>query len=350
MGSPVRIRPWSLILAGSGVVLITAGVCWWVRPHPSNPLGVTPALPRLVLDASPRDLGVVLPGAALSLQYEIQNPGGRELNISELHTSCGCAPARLDRNPIPPGEKAVITVSFHAPPVAGPVTHLLNFRTDDPDHPNVECVFQAMAKRSVEVVPPHVYVGVLLCSQKVIHEVELCSTDAVPFEVRAIRPSASWVHVEALPGQARYRHVFRVSVEGQAQPGPFSESIEFTTSCPKQEQIVVPVVGEVASGLRISPASLLLHSAAAGSTLDGKMTITASGDTPPLETVTIKSTDWQVLSWKTERASPSAWRLCFRVRVPSAVGYKRTSLVLRGPSVQEVPLSCLVSRAEPTKQ
>jgi hypothetical protein len=305
----------------------------------------------LILDTSPRDLGVTLPGEKVSFQYNLQNTGGKELVISELHTSCGCSPAHLDTNPVPIGGSAVIGVSFQAPPASGVVGHSVMFHTNDPDQQDIELRFQVLVKRPIEAVPPNIYAGVVMCGASATHDLELCGTDGSPFEVKGIRPSVPWIRVTPLANQSSHRRLFRVAIEDVSNPGAISESVQFLTSCPRQEQVVVPILGEIVAAHRVSPASLLLNSASAGSLVDAKFTINApSGGEPTIKSVAIKADEWQVSFWKTEKRTDSSLLLRVQLRLPSSTGYKRTALILDGiggSTTQQIPVSCVVTDALP---
>jgi hypothetical protein len=341
-----------VITGGCLALALVAGAWVLTRPRPSEPH--TPvAQPRLGVDTAFRDLGIVLPGGKLDVTYRLENLGEEDLIVSNLHSSCGCAPAVIDTNTIPPGGSAAVTVSYRAPMTAGVAGHAVLFRTNDPEHPDVYLPFQVLVRRPIEPLPPNLYAGVVPSGQSVTHDLELDSTEGVPFEVKAISASAPWIRVERLPVQAVRRLGFRVTITGGPNRGAFAESIRFVTSCPKQDEVVVPVLGETVSASRITPASLLLNGAASGATVDTKLLVTSvAGDVSPIHSVATKDGDWQVLSWKLERKSPAVSELHMQIRVPSAAGYQRTTLVLRdatGVPTQEILLTCLVSDKRPAR-
>jgi len=300
-----------------------------------------------------RDLGVVYPGDEVQLQYHLGNTGVDELVISDLHSSCGCAPATIDTTSIPPGGEATIKVHFHTPLEAGLIGHAVRFQTNDPEYGSVSLSFQVLARRAIEVAPPNLFTGAVMYGADVSHDLELCSTDGQAFQVKKYSANASWIHLAPLGPDFR-QHRFRVTIDAHAPLGSFSESAEFVTTCPRQEKVIVPIRGEVVSPFEISPARLLLRSAPATSIVDAKLLIAS----PPKVDYTIQSVDtqdkeWRVVSWKLERMSGAKYCLYLRVRVPSAAGYKRTTLVLKPSAAdpeQQVPMSCMVGEREtPTR-
>jgi hypothetical protein len=158
------------------------------------------------------------------------------------------------------------------------------------------------------------------------------------------------MRVERLAKEAPHRSSFRVVIEGRPTLGVFSESIRFITTSQKQEVVIVPVHGEMVACQQVTPTCLLLKTTPAGSKVEAKFAITAQADAGSgITSVESKAADWQVVSWHVGRVSETRAFLQVELRVPSAAGYKRTFLVLRGEEgtlPQEVLLTCLVSEKE----
>ncbi len=340
------IRTLIWILAGFALLVALGACCWRLTLHAGSQPHPYADQPRLKVDTSHRDLGSVYPGDKVELQYPLENVGGGELIISDLHTSCGCAPATIDTNPIPPGGRATISVSFQTPMTAGIVGYGLGFQTNDPNLPQVRLTFQVLARRAIEACPPNVFAGAVPRGNSVSHDLELCSTDGMAFDVKAHWSSVNWIRLERLAGSTSLRYVYRVTIDGTESLGTFSESVEFLTSCTKQEKVVVPVLGEMVSGHRSIPANLLLKSTPVGAVVDAKVVIKPQDSGYGIRSVEVQHDEWQVASWKLERDKENTFVLHLQVRVPAMPGYKRTVLVLRpsGTSApHEIPLSCLVT-------
>lgn len=205
----LRIQTW--ILGGCGLLLVLLALCWRLTlSSPMQPQQYTDH-PCLKVDRSHRDLGSVFPGDKVELQYQLSNNGGGELVVSGLRTPCGCAPATIDTNPIPPGGHATISISFHAPSSAGVTGYSAWFQTNDIDHPDVQLTFQVMARLAIESCPPNVFAGAVIRGGSVSHDFELCSTDGTAFEIKAHRASANWIHVERRAGSTSICHTYRIT-------------------------------------------------------------------------------------------------------------------------------------------
>jgi Protein of unknown function (DUF1573) len=70
-------------------------------------------LPKMEFSSTHVDLGKVVQGNKVDLSYSFKNTGGAPLVITDVRGSCGCTVGKnWPKEPIAPGEKADIAVSF----------------------------------------------------------------------------------------------------------------------------------------------------------------------------------------------------------------------------------------------
>ncbi len=72
----------------------------------------TQAAPPIVFEPTELDLGVGKPGEKLTSEVTLRNTGTTPLKIIRMKGSCSCTVPSIDREVIPPGETAKITVAF----------------------------------------------------------------------------------------------------------------------------------------------------------------------------------------------------------------------------------------------
>jgi len=70
--------------------------------------------PKIYAPIDHFDFGKVVEGQIVNHDFEIQNTGNAELNISDVHASCGCTAAKPEKSDLKPGEKTNINVSFNS--------------------------------------------------------------------------------------------------------------------------------------------------------------------------------------------------------------------------------------------
>lgn len=107
-------------------------------------------------------------GGNVDHQFKIKNSGTSDLTIANMSTSCMCTQVFLQKGEsvsprfgmkghasegawkgvVKPGEEALIVAVFdptaHGPQGVGPVSRLVSFETNDPDHPYVEFAFNGV--------------------------------------------------------------------------------------------------------------------------------------------------------------------------------------------------------------
>ncbi len=107
-------------------------------------------------------------GGKVERSFKIKNVGNKELTIANLSTSCMCTVVYLKRgnekgpefgmkgmasasswtghlSPNEEGEViAVFDPAFHGPTGIGPISRIVSFETNDPDHPYVEFSFSGV--------------------------------------------------------------------------------------------------------------------------------------------------------------------------------------------------------------
>jgi hypothetical protein len=59
-----------------------------------------------------QNFGFVHQGGTVHLNYELTNTGDKPLIISNYEVECGCTVMKAPENPIPPGEKYVLQITF----------------------------------------------------------------------------------------------------------------------------------------------------------------------------------------------------------------------------------------------
>lgn len=98
-------------------------------------------------------------------EYKIKNTGDKDLEIANMNTSCACSKtyfkSQKGESPkfsmkgmsapsswkgiLSSGEEGVVVFSFdptyHGPSAVGPISRIVSFETNDPDHPYIELSF-----------------------------------------------------------------------------------------------------------------------------------------------------------------------------------------------------------------
>ncbi len=70
--------------------------------------------PVLAFSESSRDFGDITQGEKVEHVFKFENKGDTPLIISNVAASCGCTVPNWPKDPIPPGEKGEIKVTFNS--------------------------------------------------------------------------------------------------------------------------------------------------------------------------------------------------------------------------------------------
>ena len=70
--------------------------------------------PVITFDKSEHDFGTLLQGEVVSYSFHFTNTGNMPLIISEVGSSCGCTVGDYPREPIAPGKKGDIKVTYNS--------------------------------------------------------------------------------------------------------------------------------------------------------------------------------------------------------------------------------------------
>ncbi len=98
------------------------------------------------------DWGTVAPGK-LTTVVEVKNVGTGELKISDVHPSCGCTAAPIDKNVLQPNEIGKISVSLDVSTRSGPVEKTISITSDDAANAVQILRLRANIRRPLTVTP-----------------------------------------------------------------------------------------------------------------------------------------------------------------------------------------------------
>ena len=95
-----------------------------------------PAGPVLALAAERHDFGRVQQGELVKHTFVLTNDGSQDLLITGVKPSCGCTAPAWPRQPIRPGEKAEIQVTFNTAGKLGPQQKYISLSTNAAPQPH----------------------------------------------------------------------------------------------------------------------------------------------------------------------------------------------------------------------
>lgn len=128
----------SLFLAGL-IIYVLSGCAIAEQPNPQPP----PAPAQETPDASVWDFGRVPQGEKGKHSFVLKNATQKDLTIIDVHASCGCTTAAVEKKALAPGEETQIEVTFNSSGYSGAIQQFVYVRTDDLDNPIVRYIIKA---------------------------------------------------------------------------------------------------------------------------------------------------------------------------------------------------------------
>ena len=126
------------------VVLAVSGVSY-AQSHDGQPTATTTAAPATAAPASSlkpenlsfneeiHDFGTVAEGGDINTEFVFKNTGKEPIIIQSVNVSCGCTSPSWSKDPVLPGKKGIIPVTYHTQGRVGqfnkPITVMSNAGT-----------------------------------------------------------------------------------------------------------------------------------------------------------------------------------------------------------------------------
>ncbi len=148
------------------------------------------AQPRLeIIGGDTYDWGKVTPGR-LTAVVKVRNAGDAELRISDVHASCGCTVASVDRTRLAPGDTASMNIALDATTRSGTVVKKVSIASNDSTDPFRPLYVKAQIFRSLVLSP----LGVMTFTDAVVG----AESAATPMTIRNAGTTPFTVEVPTL--------------------------------------------------------------------------------------------------------------------------------------------------------
>ncbi len=226
------------------------------------------------------DLGEREQGDQIIMEFAMRNTGDATLVVDDIRSSCACTvleeggtrgPQQVASLQIGPGESKALQLQLLINGVSGtPLTHVLNFHTNDPERPRGQIAARVSRVRGgVFTTPSSVLLGKLSVGETIKAMVTVWDDGIEASDVTAMESSnPQLVGVHARPsdgagspnaGNTPYRRIYVFDLACTARAvGDINEAVTLRFSGQKKSQLTVPVSGRVVGAVEASPAKLVL--------------------------------------------------------------------------------------------
>ncbi len=220
-------------------------------------------MPRVVLEESEADLGVLDKLAECSHVFWVRNEGTAPLELERGRTTCTCMMSDLPPEPIPPGGRAAIRVGAKATAKHGPFDHTAFVLTNDPEQKSFSLRITGITCVHLGTSPEELSFPVMERDQTYTGRAVLYTQVWEKFEISEVKPSLAELAWEMEPAtakelqelQARAGYAIRLTVPPGQKAGSFREWLEFRIAAPGAESedhsVRLNLVGSVPSPVEV---------------------------------------------------------------------------------------------------
>jgi len=213
-------------------------------------------VPALSVEPQSLDFGTMEQHEAKQSFLTLTNTGSAELNITKVHSTCGCTVATPAKNVLMPGESTRVDVTFNSENYQGDQIKYITIASNDP----------ALTKKEI-MIRAHIHVPLLAFPPKGLRfesvragdstslGLQLSSEDVAKLEIKPVRWNKDLFDVKVYPDYHDKPNQVGVffSIKEGAPQGSFEEIVRLESNVPGQPFLDYDIKGRVVADIVIEP-------------------------------------------------------------------------------------------------
>lgn len=203
----------------------------------------TPSGPRVYVALPNYDFGVMQKGTTLSHEFELENRGDEPLELTAGQPSCKCTIGEVPKDPVPPGGKVLVKVTWTAKIDPGEFRQTAPILTNDLKNPRVELQVFGNVIRTSGLEPQDFDFGRVRVGKPAEAEAVLTSTEKDSFKLTVdpvlgedgeplIVAETIALGADELPAGAKSGYRINLKSSGRMPLGYFSQLVTMQTDLP----------------------------------------------------------------------------------------------------------------------
>jgi len=214
-----------------------------------------------MFEQTEHDFGYVARGAKAEFEFVLSNVYLEDVHIVGVTSSCGCTTPRIKQEWLKTYEKGAIIAHFNTPSFLGRKGATLTVTFDKPFYAEVQLHVTGFVRSDVVLSPASAGLGSV--DQGAPAEAKIAvnyagRSDWKILEVKSANPHLSGTVVETARRGGQVAYDLSVHLDRGAPVGYLNDHLLLVTNDRQSPQIPVPVEGNVASTVTVSPASLFM--------------------------------------------------------------------------------------------
>jgi hypothetical protein len=271
------MRPIAVVLTLTAVVAAGIGGVFYARsqnePAPTTEKVELAApdgpLPKAVVDEDTYDFGVMELHTKQSHDFVIRNEGVAPLKLAKGESTCKCTLSDLAKKDIPPGEEAIVTLTWEPKAVQTDFEHGAKVITNepDPDHPDqnriISLTVMGNVVSSISLAPSSDWsVGVITENERPGEVTgHIYSELFDKFEIKSIEGSSEYLTAEATPLTDQEKEMFKaksgysihVILSNEIPVGRFQGTLKVKTDVKDGVEFNIPILATRTGPVHVIP-------------------------------------------------------------------------------------------------
>jgi len=202
------------------------------------------AQPRISVDRTTVDLGVIYNGTVRKARVVVKNIGKDTLKILGVHTSCGCTTVKRPRVTLKPGESDAVEVEFNSTGFRGKITKQVSIQSNDALNPQVGVSIVGDVIDELEPVNRSsvVWLGAIPMGKTVEQPIAFKNVSGKPITLRGYKSSSEQVIARMDERSVLPADTIRIIVRVTPKKMDYSsEQLLLETDSNKQSQVPISI-------------------------------------------------------------------------------------------------------------
>lgn len=207
-------------------------------------LSLTFAQPKVTVDRTNVDLGVIYNGATKKARVVVKNSGKDTLKILGVYTSCGCTTVKQPKTTLTAGESDAVEVDFNSTGFRGKITKHITIQTNDPALPQVGITLVGDVIDELEPVSRSsvIWLGAIPVGKAVEQPIAFKNVSGKPMTLRGYKSSSEQVVARLDQRSVLPADTIRIFIKVTPKKMDYSsEQILLETDSNKQAQVPIRV-------------------------------------------------------------------------------------------------------------
>lgn len=277
------------------------------------------------------DFGEVSQGDEVKHDYEVENAGKAELEIINVHGSCGCTHAAAEKTKLEPGEKTLINGTLNSTGKQGPTQINITVTTNDPVTPTLNLVLSGRVSLPFRTSVTEVNFGTVQkgapIAEKTFDILTSSAQALTDIKTDNEQVKASFERIPDAEKVSGYR--VTVKVEGLLPVGQLRALISIGTTVASQKTITIPVLAVVEGEVTVKPRTFNFGKVKRGEATTKTVEIEKAGKSDlKIEDVQVKP-EGAFTAKVEEVKSGQAYRIVLGVSPDAKDGYSRGTVSIK---------------------